>query len=172
MILEIIVRKGDITKERVDAIVNPANSRGTMGGGVAGAIKKTGGDEIEREAIEHAPIRIGEAIATTAGKLPARFVIHAPTMEMPAQKISIENVERATHGALECAKNLGIRSIAFPGMGTGVGGVAKEDAAKCMINTIKRFLDTEESNLSTIVLVGFDNELVREFKRSLENAGI
>ena len=172
MISEIIIRKGDITKERVDAIVNPANSRGTMGGGVAGAIKGAGGDEIEREAIEHAPIKVGEAIATTAGKLPADFVIHAPTMEMPAQKISIENVERATYGALECAKNLGIKSIAFPGMGTGVGGVAKEDAAKCMVNTIKRFLNTEKPNLSTVVLVGFDNELVKEFRESLKNAEI
>ncbi|OYT40685.1 MAG: O-acetyl-ADP-ribose deacetylase [Candidatus Altiarchaeales archaeon ex4484_43] len=172
MISEIIIRKGDITKERVDAIVNPANSRGTMGGGVAGAIKGAGGDEIEREAIEHAPIKVGEAIATTAGKLPADFVIHAPTMEMPAQKISIENVERATYGALECAKNLGIKSIAFPGMGTGVGGVAKEDAAKCMVNTIRRFLNTEKPNLSTIVLVGFDNELVKEFRESLKNAEI
>jgi len=172
MIFEIIIRKGDITEEKVDAIVNPANSQGTMGGGVAGAIKKAGGSEIEREAIEQAPIKIGKAIATTAGKLPAKFVIHAPTMEMPAQRINIENVEKATYGALECAKKLGIKSIAFPGMGTGVGGVAKEDAAKSMVNTIKRFLDTENPNLDTIILVGFDNELIKEFKESLKNAEI
>lgn len=171
MIFEIIIRKGDIIEEKVDAIVNPANSHGTMGGGVAGAIKSVGGGEIEREVIKRGPIKIGKAIATTAGKLPAKFVIHAPTMEMPAQRINIENVEKATYGALECAKNLGIKSIAFPGMGTGVGGVAKKDAANVMLNTIKRFIDTGNS-IDKVILVGFDDELTKAFKESLKNAKI
>ncbi len=170
--VKITVKKGDIRREKCDAIVNPANSLGLMGGGVALAIKRAGGDEIEREAIRRAPIPVGSAIATTAGRLKARFVIHAPTMETPAKIINTENVEKATYGALECAKNLGIRSVAFPGMGTGVGRVSKKDAAKCMVSVIKRFIDREESDLDTIILVGFDNELVKEFENNLKNAEI
>ncbi|RLE47642.1 MAG: macro domain-containing protein, partial [Candidatus Methanomethylicota archaeon] len=85
-------------------------------GGVAGAIKRVGGVEIELEARKHAPIPVGEAIFTGAGKLKAKYVIHAPTMERPAMKIGIENVRLAMRAALKCAESLGLRSIAFPGL--------------------------------------------------------
>jgi len=114
--VEIKVMLGDITKVDVEAIVNPANSYMIMGGGVAGAIKRVGGVEIELEARKHAPIPVGEAIFTGAGKLKARYVIHAPTMERPAMKIGIENVRLAMRAALKCAESLGLRSIAFPGL--------------------------------------------------------
>lgn len=163
------MRTGDITKEKTGAIVNPANSYGSMGGGVAWAIKKSGGEEIEREAVEKGPTRVGDAIATSAGRLLARFVIHAPTMENPAERTNEEKIEKATSAALECSRKLGIKSLAFPGMGTGVGGVSKEKAACVMIDTIKRFLDTENSDLERIILVGFDYELTKKFKESLKN---
>ena len=161
---EIIVKKGDITKERCDAIVNPANSYGLMGGGVALAIRNVGGSEIEKEALEKRPTPVGSAIATTAGRLPARFVIHSPTMKHPAEHIGLENVEKATHAALECAKELGLGSIAFPGMGTGVGGVRKEDAARVMVETIKKFI-TEMKPDMEIILIGFDDELTDAFRK-------
>ncbi len=164
---KIIVRRGDITREGVDAIVNPANSGGTRAGGVALAIRKAGGEEIEAEAVERGPTAVGEAISTSAGKLPAQYVIHAPTMEMPAQKINLENVEKATFAALECASKLKIKSLAFPGMGTGVGGVSKKDAARAMVNTIKRFVAEGNSGLDEIILVGFDDELANAFKEGL-----
>jgi len=166
--MEFIVKKGDITKEEVNAIVNPANSFGLMGGGVAYAIKKIGGKEIENEAISKAPILIGKAIITTSGKLPSKFVIHAPTMKYPAEKISVENVKKATYAALECASKHKLISIAFPGMGTGVGGVKKEDAARVMVKTIKEFFrKNKNSSINKVVLIGYDYELYMEFKKAL-----
>lgn len=97
--VKISVITGDITKLKVDAIVNPANSMLLMGGGVAGAIKKVGGKEIEDEALKSAPISVGEAIATNAGKLKAKYVIHAPTMEKPAMQTTVDNVKLAMEGA-------------------------------------------------------------------------
>jgi len=84
--VRIVVLTGDITKQEVDAIVNPANSMLVMGGGVAGAIKRVGGKEIEDESVKHAPVPVGEAVATGAGRLKAKYVIHAPTMERPAAR--------------------------------------------------------------------------------------
>ncbi len=165
--VEIIAKKGDITVERTDAIVNPANSYGVMGGGVAYAIKRVGGQEIEDEAVENSPILVGTAIATTAGKLPSKFVIHAPTMREPAMRISVENVKKATRAALECACKNKLKSIAFPGMGTGVGGVDKKEAANAMAETIKSFLKEKETTLSNIILIGYDDELFKEFEKAL-----
>jgi len=165
--IQIIAKKGDITEEVVDAIVNPANSYGFMGGGVAYAIKKKGGDEIEREAIRKGPTPVGKAIPTTAGKLKAKFIIHVPTMKNPAERIGIENVRIATEAALKLASELGIKSIAFPGMGTGVGGVSKRDAARVMVETIKDFINKKDTKLIKVILVGFDDELTGEFKKNL-----
>ncbi len=128
---------GDITQTQADAIVNPANSRLMMGGGVAGAIKRIGGAIIEKEAVQKGPIRVGEAVATSAGKLKARYVIHAPTMPLPAMSTDLKNVEKATSAALRLARDLELSSIAIPGMGTGVGGVPVKDAAQTMIEAIK-----------------------------------
>ncbi len=159
----LLVKKGDITEEECDAIVNPANSLGIIGGGVALAIKKKGGEVIEKEAMEKAPIKVGEAIATKAGKLKCKYVIHSPTMEKPAQKIPVENVRIATRAALELAKKLNLKSIAFPGMGTGVGGVSYEDAAKVMVEECRKFKDLE------IRLIAFDSALYKIFKKFVKN---
>ncbi|MCS4542419.1 MAG: macro domain-containing protein [Euryarchaeota archaeon] len=167
--IKIIVKQGDITQEKVDAIVNPANSLGFMGGGVAGALKKIGGEIIEKEAIAKSPIPIGKAITTTAGKLSAKIIIHAPTMERPAQLTSIKNVKKAVLAALKCADENKIESITFPGMGTGVGGLPKSDAARVMIWTIKDFIDQDKPKyLGKIILIGFDSELTDTFKKNCE----
>lgn len=155
----IIFKRGDITQEECDAIVNPANSLGIMGGGVALAIKIKGGEEIEKEARSKSPIKVGRAISTTSGKLKCKYVIHSPTMEKPAQKIPLENVRLATKAALELATKLKIKSIALPGMGTGVGGISQEDAAKAMIEECKKFEDLE------IRLMAFDERLYQAFKK-------
>lgn len=159
----IIVEKGDLTQIICDAIVNPANSFGYMGGGVAGAIKRVGGKEIENEAISKAPIQLGEAIVTTSGTLPCKKVIHVPTMEQPAMRIKVKNVEQATRAALNMANSLGFKTIALPGMGTGVGGVSIDDAAKTMVKIAKEFKDKFEK----IILVGYNQELVDSFKKYL-----
>jgi len=162
--MTIIVKTGDITKISCDAIVNPANSFGYMGGGVAGAIKRVGGDEIEKEAIAQAPIFIGSAVATTAGTLPCRFVIHAPTMRKPAMKIPVGNVAKATQAALELGKEMQIKNIAIPGMGTGVGGVLPQDAAKAMIKVAEEF----EDKFDSIIFIDSNKKMINAFTSFLK----
>jgi O-acetyl-ADP-ribose deacetylase (regulator of RNase III) len=165
--VKIVVTTGDITRQEVDAIVNPANSSLIMGGGAAGAIKRAGGKEIEDEAIKKAPVPVGKAIATNAGIIEAKHVIHAPTMKMPAMRIGAENVKLAMKGALECAEQLGIQSIAFPGMGTGVGGLQLEEAAAIMVKATKKHVDNSTC-LKEIVFVGFRDALTNAFKKTIE----
>jgi len=166
--VRIVVLTGDITKQEVDAIVNPANSLLVMGGGVAGAIRRVGGEEIEDEAVKHAPVPVGEAVATGAGKLKAKYVIHAPTMERPAMSIGKRNVGLSVKGALKCAEELEIRSIAFPGMGTGVGGLSLEEAARTMVNEVKEHID-KRTNLRQIVFIGFKEDLTHAFERAVND---
>ena len=161
--MSIIIEKGDITKFPCDAIVNPANSFGYMGGGVAGAIKRVGGIEIEKEAVSKAPIQIGKAIFTNSGNLSCSIIIHAPTMKQPAMKTKKENVEFAIRAALRLASEKKIKTIAIPGMGTGVGGVLLDDAAEVMIKVVKEY----EKNFEKIILVGFNDELTNAFKKYL-----
>lgn len=164
MSAKIEIDQGDLTTLAVDAVVNPANSRGEMGGGVAGAIRRAGGREIEREAMAQAPIPVGKAVATTAGKLPARFVIHAPTMEKPAQRTTVEAVRRATRAALQLAEELELSSIALPGMGTGVGRVPVDEAAAAIVDTVTSF---PPHHLRRIILIDRNNEMVEAFRKAL-----
>lgn len=157
---------GDIIQQAVEAIVNPANSQLIMGGGVAGAILRAGGREIQEEALKKAPVPVGKAITTKAGKLKARYVIHAPTMERPAMATGKEKVKLAVRAALELAQHLGVRSMAFPGMGTGVGGLNVEEAAQVMIDEIKKHVETG-SGLEKVILVGFGEDLTRAFENAL-----
>ncbi len=164
---QIEVWEGDITDLEVDAIVNPANSLGIMGGGVAYAIKRKGGVEIEKEAMRQAPISVGSAVATTAGKLRAKHVIHAPTMERPASRATLDNVKKAVRAALAAAEEVGAESIAFPGMGTGIGGLRAEEAAAAMVNEVLKFLPRSR-HVRKVLLVGFTPDLVDAFSRALE----
>lgn len=161
------VFKGDITEVTdFDAIVNPANSLMIMGGGVAYAIKAKGGLEIELEARKHAPVPVGEAIVTRAGKLKVKYVIHSPTMERPAMRINIENVRKAVTAALKAALKHGIKSIAFPGMGTGVGGVPYYDSAKTLFQVVKEYID-RNAKFERVALIAWDDRAFREFSKAL-----
>ncbi len=164
--VEISVVEGDITAQDVDAIVNPANRRLVMGGGVAGAIRRAGGEEIEREAVSKGPIEIGEAVATTAGRLPARYVIHAPTVRSPGGRASLSSARAATRAALRLADELNLESIAFPGMGTGVGGLRIFEAVRAMAEEVKGFID-EGTGLKRIVFVAYGEEAFREFQEAV-----
>ena len=162
---EIAVVTGDITKLEVDAIVNPANSQLIMGGGVAGAILRAGGDQIQKQALKKAPVQIGHAVATTAGKLKAKYVIHAPTMTRPAMATSLDNVKAATKGALECAQQLRIQSLALPGLGTGVGGLEFQGAAKAIVEEIKSHIEAG-TTIKQIILVGFNSDITKAFEKA------
>jgi O-acetyl-ADP-ribose deacetylase (regulator of RNase III) len=133
-----------------------------MGGGVALAIKMAGGAAIEREAVGKAPISLGEAVATTAGKLKAKFVIHAPTMVNPAGETDEEKVKKATLAALSCAEGKRLKSIAFPGMGTGVGGLPYKAAAAAMAEAVKEFIGGS-IYVKEIILVAYNEELYGDF---------
>jgi len=161
--VEIETFLGDITKLEVDAIVNAANTRLFMGGGVAGAIKRAGGKEIEDEAVSKGPIKIGEAVETTAGKLKAKYVIHSPTMETDF-RTDENKIRLAIKAALKKADELGIETIAFPALGTGVGGFSREEAAKLMVEEIKKHIDAG-TNLKKIILSDINKEQVDAFKK-------
>lgn len=161
--MKLTIKQGDITELKVDAIVNAANSYGYMGGGVAGAIKRVGGQEIEMEAVSCAPIPIGHAVMTTAGKLPCKHVIHAPTMEQPAALTDIGNIKDATRAALECADEHNLKKIAIPGMGTGVGKVPKDKAAKAILEVIANF---EPKSLEEAILIDMDEDMVKAFEQA------
>ena len=135
---KILLLQADITDLETDAIVNAANDHLWMGSGVAGAIKAKGGDEIEKEAMSKGPAKIGEAIVTTAGKLKAKYVIHAVLMGQDLQ--TKENYVRdATLNSLKRAEELKLNSIAFPALGTGVGGFPVDKCADLMIRTTAGF---------------------------------
>jgi O-acetyl-ADP-ribose deacetylase (regulator of RNase III) len=165
--MHITARRKDITEVSADAIVNPSNSYGVMGGGVAWVIKKKGGQEIEDEAVAQAPIGVGSAVLTTGGSLKAKHVIHATTMTEPAQRIGTENVKKATRAALECAAQNGLKSVAFPGMGTGVGGVGLGDAAGAMVEVIRNF-STSDSTIREVILIGYEKEMYEAFKKAVD----
>jgi O-acetyl-ADP-ribose deacetylase (regulator of RNase III) len=160
--VEVVAFHGDITKLEVDAIVNAANTRLLMGGGVAGAIKRAGGGEIEEEAVAKGPIKIGEAVVTRAGKLKAKYIIHAPTMELDF-RTDESKIRLAMRAALRKAEELGIESMAFPALGTGVGGFSKTEAARIMVEEIRRHISVE-TKLKKIVLADISSDQVRCFE--------
>ncbi len=158
--MEVRFLVGDITKLEVDAIVIPANSEGEMGGGVAAAIRKSGGKKIEKEAMDLAPIPLGNAVVTSAGKLKCEYVIHAPTTMVPVQRTSAEKIFRAVAAALQVSTELSIKKLAIPGMGTGTGRVPIADATKAIADAIRRFANLSNA-ISEIIFVDKNKELVQ-----------
>jgi O-acetyl-ADP-ribose deacetylase (regulator of RNase III) len=130
----------DITTLAVDAIANAANTQLLHGGGVAGAISRAGGPDLDRESRLVAPIGLGEAVATSAGSMPARWVIHAATMELGGPT-SASIIRRATASTLRVADSLGAKSLALVAFGTGVGGFPVEEAARIEVEEVRRHLE-------------------------------
>jgi O-acetyl-ADP-ribose deacetylase len=131
---------GDICELEVDAIVNPANLSLWMATGVGGAIKRAGGDEIEFAAVRQAPVPLGESIVTTAGSLAARAVIHAVSLDR-VRRTSGPVIDQAVRSALARAREIEATSIAFPALGTGVGGFPLEEAARVMVTAVRDELE-------------------------------
>ncbi len=130
----------DITQLEVDAIANAANTRLLHGGGVAGAIARAGGPEIQRQSDERSPLGLGEAVETSGGDMPCRWVIHAATMELGGPT-SAEIIRSATASTLTKADALGAKSLALVAFGTGVGGFPLEDAARIEVAEVRRHLE-------------------------------
>ena len=153
------VMQTDVTKLDVDAIANAANTQLQHGGGVAGAISRAGGPEVQRESDERAPVGLGEAVETTAGDMPARHVIHAATMELGGPT-SAEIIERATRSTLAKAEELECRSLALVAFGTGVGGFPLEEAARIMVGVAQG----HRGGLERIVFAVHGDEADRAFR--------
>ncbi len=153
------VIKGDITQLSIDAVINAANNHLEMKAGVAGAIKRAGGAAIEEEAVSKGPVPVGEAVATGAGSLKARYIIHAAVMG-PDLVTDEVKVRLATRNALRRAEELGVRSVAFPALGTGAGGLDFGVAARIMVSEVRRHLacgSALEEVLFTLFEAGSDN---------------
>jgi O-acetyl-ADP-ribose deacetylase (regulator of RNase III)/ADP-ribose pyrophosphatase YjhB (NUDIX family) len=163
---EIKIIKADITTLEVDAIVNAANNELEMGGGVAGAIRKKGGKEIEDEAVKKGPIKIGEAVETSAGKLAAKYVIHAATMGMDFKTDEVK-VRQSCASSLQLAEKLQIKSIAFPALGCGVGGFPLVAAAKIMAQEVLKLLREKPSSLKEIIFCLYDEEAYAVFQKNV-----
>ena len=162
--IELEVFQADVTKLEVDAITNAANTQLRHGGGVAAAISRAGGPEVQRESNEKAPIGLGEAVETTAGDMPARYVIHAATMELGGPT-SPDIIERATRSTVRRADELGCRSLALVAFGTGVGGFPLDDAARLMVDAVRKH---EPRSLERVVFAVHGDAAERAFRAAVE----
>jgi len=161
--ITIDIRKGDLLKVKAAAIVNPANSTGAMADGVSLAIRRAGGQAIEDQAIEQAPIPVGMAVATPAGSLPFRHVVHAASMKRPRQRIPSENIRDATRAAIETADGLGCESLAIPDLGAHAGKVSYIEAAREMIRAIA---SAKTTTLRHVVLVDQEKRMVDAWRKA------
>jgi O-acetyl-ADP-ribose deacetylase len=162
---DIEVLDADITALQVDAIANAANTRLLHGGGVAGAIARAAGEELQRESAAKAPIGLGEAVETSAGEMPSRWVIHAATMELGGPT-SADIIRRATAATLGKADELGARSLALVAFGTGVGGFPLDEAAGIEVDEVRRHV-AAGSRLERIVFAVRGEPARRAFERAL-----
>jgi O-acetyl-ADP-ribose deacetylase (regulator of RNase III) len=160
---ELEVVEGDITALEVDAIANAANNHLWMGAGVAGAIKRAGGEEIEREAVQLGPIDVGDAVATSAGRLPTRWVIHGAVMGQDLQT-NADLVRRTSERCLRVADELGAESLALPAFGTGVGGFPLEECARIMVEAARSH---ESRSLKRVVFAVFGADAKAAFETAL-----
>ena len=165
--MELEVREGDIATVEADAIANAANNHLWMGSGVAGALKRAGGAEIEREAMAQGPIPVGTAVATTAGRLNARYVIHGAVM---GQDLVTDAglVRRTTRACLALADELGCESLALPAFGTGVGGFPLDECARLMVGEARTF---EATSLRRVIFAVYGADAARAFERMLGSDG-
>jgi O-acetyl-ADP-ribose deacetylase (regulator of RNase III) len=158
--MQILVRQGDITTYDGDAIVNAANNHLVLGTGVAGAIRKRGGPSIQDECDRHGRIRVGEAAITSGGDLPTRWVIHAAAMG--DEPVSARSIRESTEASLVLAEKHGIKRLAFPVLGSGIGGFGFRDAATIMRDAVQG--SPQGERLDEVVFFGFTPEHVAELE--------
>jgi O-acetyl-ADP-ribose deacetylase (regulator of RNase III) len=164
--LKFEVREGDISQCEVDVIVNAANNHFWMGSGVAGALKRAGGTEIEEQAMAQGPVDVGEVVVTQAGKLKAKYVVHAAVMGQDLHT-SESTIKQATENSLHQADALGCKSIAFPALGTGVGGFPLGECARIMIMTVKEYA-RHMTGIERLIFVLYGEQAYRVFRDAVE----
>lgn len=169
---KIVVLQGDLTEMDVDAIVNAANNDLQLGGGVAGAIRRKGGPTIQQECDAIGSIPIGSAAITGGGNLKAHHVIHAASMQLGGGTTA-ESLRRSTAYSLRIAAEHGLKTIAFPAVGTGIAGFPLGECAQIMLREAVAHL-AGGSTLEKIYFVLFDKPATDEFKalwRDMRSAG-
>ncbi len=159
--------QGDITRLDVDAVTNAANDHLWMGAGVAGAIKRAGGPEIEREAVSRGPVPVGSAVATTAGAMRARYVIHGAVMGQDL-RTDLPTVAATTRSILELASGMGLSSLAMPLLGTGVGGLPAGSVASAMAAEVRGHASRGGGLPERVILVGYDDQAAGAVARAVE----
>jgi O-acetyl-ADP-ribose deacetylase len=164
--LTVDVLQGDLTRQDVDAIVNAANNDLELGGGVAGAIARAGGPAIQAECHTIGPIEVGEAAITSGGNLQARYVIHAASMQLGG-RTSAENLRRSTRRSLEIANEKGLRSIAFPAVGTGIARFPLDECARIMVEEVARHAKGTTS-VSEVRFVLFGDDAEKAFREEAQ----
>jgi O-acetyl-ADP-ribose deacetylase len=161
---KIVLLQGDLTEMDVDAIVNAANNDLQLGGGVAGAIRRKGGEAIQRECDSIGSIPVGGAAITTGGKLRARFVIHAASMQLGGVTTA-RALRSSTAHALRIAAGKRLRSIAFPAVGTGIAGFPIPECARIMMREVMEHLK-KPTSLEMIYFILFDAPALSEFEKA------
>jgi len=164
--VRIEVYQGDITQLELDALVNAANNHLWMGGGVAGALKRAGGKEIEAEAVSQGPIPVGEAVVTGAGRLKARYIIHAAVMGQDL-RTDAAKIRQSIKNSLLRADEIGVKSIAFPALGTGVGGFPLDECARLMISEVNQY-SARKTALERVVFALYNEPAYQIFKQELD----
>ena len=159
--VRIHIERGDITTYAVDAVVNAANNDLILGGGVAGAIARAGGAAIQAECDRHGPVAVGEAAITTGGTLPARYVIHQASMRLGG-RTTAESLRNSTEAVLRLAAENGVRTLAFPAVGTGIAGFDTRQCARIMLEAVGRH---GGGNLTDVYFVLFDQRAQEIFSR-------
>ena len=133
----IVIIAGDLVEQEVEAIVNAANNELLLGGGVAGAIRRRGGPAVQRECDAHGPVKIGEAAITGGGELPARYIIHAASMQLGGHTTN-ESLRSSMDHALRLAREHGVSTLAVPAVGTGIAGFPMDECARVMRECVDR----------------------------------
>src|SRR5262249_34835289 len=151
----IISQKGDITEMAVDAIVNAANNDLLLGAGVAGAIARKGGESIQKECKAIGSIPVGFAAITGAGNLKAKYVIHAASMGLGGARTTAKALRTSTAHSLRLAAERGLKTIAFPAVGTGVSGFPMAECAEIMLGEAAEHL-SQDTSLETVYFILFD----------------
>jgi O-acetyl-ADP-ribose deacetylase len=164
---KIRLMQGDLTELAVDAIVNAANTALALGGGVAGAIRMKGGPSIQEECNRIGGTTVGQAVVTGAGKLKARFVIHAAGPRY-GEGNDEEKLHHATVNSLKRATEKGMLSLAFPAISTGIFGFPKDRCADIMLNAVQSFLETEGTTLNEVIFCLWSKDDLDLFARTLE----
>jgi O-acetyl-ADP-ribose deacetylase (regulator of RNase III) len=162
--MKVELLQGDISEVKADAIVNAASTELKMGGGVAASLKARGGKEIEEEALKSAPIGLGQALVTGAGKLNARYVIHAAAMSWEPFRVSEESIAMSVRNSLKKADELECKTIALPAVGCGIAMFSLERGAKTILKEVMRF---KPISLEKALIVLFSSKEFEAFKKTL-----